>query len=110
MIAYYDKSKKEGYLLFNDNYNSQSVPTIRLSDTAIHDLAHIACRLYTEAFGEKYKEGEDETESRPYKCFDDYSPVDAGPTKEMVRGIVNETLRDIENSRVFQKRNREDEE
>lgn len=60
MMAYYDKGKKEGYLLFNDDYNLQSIPTIRLSDTAIHDLAHIACRLYTEAFGEKYEEEEEE--------------------------------------------------
>ena len=60
MMAYYDKGKGEGYLLFNDNYDSQSVPAIRLSDEAIHDLVHIAYGLYTEAFGEKYREEEDE--------------------------------------------------
>lgn len=60
MIVFYDKTKNEGYLLFNGNYDTQSIPTIRLNDSEIHDLACIACKLYTEAFGKKYREEEEE--------------------------------------------------
>lgn len=60
MRAYYDRAKNEGYLLFNDNYDSQSILTVRLNDIDIQDLAYIACELYTEAFGKKYRGEEEE--------------------------------------------------
>jgi len=52
---------------------------------------------------------QDETESRPYKCFDDYRPVDMGPTGEMIRKIIESSMRDIENSRVEIGRKRNEE-
>lgn len=60
MIAFYNKTKNEGYLLFSGNYDTQSIPAIRLNDADIQDLVRIACKLYTEAFGEKYREEDEE--------------------------------------------------
>ena len=62
--------------------------------TKICDMLHAA---YDKGYADRVRE---EIELRPYRCFDNYHPVDMGPTDEKVRQIIEETLRDIESSRT----------
>lgn len=60
----------------------------------ICDMLHAA---YDKGYADRVRE---ETELNPYRCFDNYHPVDVGPTDEKVRQIIEEITRDIESSRT----------